>query len=106
MRVASSSYPSRDVQPVSSDEERPSAAPAASRVRSDGRLPLSEAGGRLAFMSWNAGGGAKNLAGIIDEVGNHLVAIQEAHLPQLQDLARWNWDIRKEPGRARSGPLP
>ena len=66
MRVTSSDYTGQDVQPDSSDEERPSAVPAASRVRWDGRLTLSEAGARLAFMSWNPGTAAKQLAAIID----------------------------------------
>ena len=88
LQVFSEAYTAQDLQPDSSDEERLSAAPAA---RQGGRLSSWEAGGRLAFMSWNAGGGAKNLAGVIDEVGNHIVAIQEAYIEKLQVLDRWNF---------------
>ena len=69
-----------------------SAAPAGlRRDRRDGRIAYAQAAAHVSFMSWNAGGGAKNLAGVIDEVGNHIVAVQEAHIGQLQVLDRCNF---------------
>ena len=38
----------------------------------------------------------RNLAGVIDEVGNHIVAIQEAHIGQLQVLDRWNFVCERD----------
>jgi hypothetical protein len=30
-------------------------------------------------MNWNAGGGAKTLPALLDQLGHHVFAIQEAH---------------------------
>eukprot|EP00969_Alexandrium_andersonii_P072949 3218661-Alexandrium_andersonii.AAC.1 len=35
-------------------------------------------------MSWNAGGGAKKMSAVLEEVGNHIIAVQEAHANLLQ----------------------
>ena len=79
LRVSSST------QPHTENQEEPSAAPAASselaaprRNRKDGRIAYREAAAHMSFMSWNAGGGATKVASVIEEVGNHIVAIQEA----------------------------
>ena len=55
--------------------ETPTAAPAARR-----RLPYKQAVGRFLFMSWNAGGGARQLPTVLREKGYHVFAIQEAHV--------------------------
>jgi hypothetical protein len=85
LRVSSST------QPHTENQEEPSAAPAASselaaprRDRKDGRIAYREAAAHMSFMSWNAGGGAKKIASVIEEVGNHIVAIQEANEKQLE----------------------
>ena len=54
------------------------------RDRSDGRISFRDATSRLSFMSWNPGGGARNLCSVINEVGNHSIAIQEARIDKLQ----------------------
>ena len=40
----------------------------------------------MLFMSWNAGGGARNLPAILIEKGYHFFAIQEAHEDQMAQL--------------------
>ena len=71
-----------------------SAAPAASREPS-GRLALGEAVGRLLVLSWNPGGGCRNLVHVLEEVGYHVVIIQEAWLAQLRQLdeEKWSWSL-------------
>ena len=77
--------PAASAVPAASAAPAVSSAPAAlRRDRQDGRIAYYEASGHLSFMSWNAGGGARKLADVLDEVGNHIVAIQEAHIEQLQ----------------------
>ena len=66
---------------AASAEEAPAAAPAARK-----RLRYAEAVGRVLFMSWNAGGGARNLPAILIEKGYHFFAIQEAHEDQMAQL--------------------
>ena len=68
--------------PAASAALAASSAPAA--PRRDGRIAYREASGHLSFMSWNAGGAARRAHIVLDEVGNHIVAIQEAHVEQFQ----------------------
>ena len=60
------------------------------------RLSYADATGRLLFMSWNAGWGARNLAEIIDTRGYHVVAVQEARPDFLNklDRDRWSYEIK------------
>ena len=63
----------------------PPAAPAAAQ---QARLPLAEATGRLIFMSWNPGAGAKRLTEVIDTIGYHVVAVQELSLIHISEPTR------------------
>ena len=61
-----------------------------------GRLALGQAVGRLLVLSWNPGGGCRTLVHVLEEVGYHVVIIQEARLEQLSQLDRekWSWSVR------------
>ena len=90
--VMSASWTKEDLLPIE-DEEGPTAAPAASAEEAPEAAPAArkrlrylEAAGRLLFMSWNAGGGARNLPAILIEKGYHFFAIQEAHEDQMAQL--------------------
>ena len=90
--VMSASWTKEDLLPIE-DEEGPTAAPAASAEEAPAAAPAArkrlrylEAAGRLLFMSWNAGGGARNLPAILIEKGYHFFAIQEAHEDQMAQL--------------------
>ena len=58
-------------------------------------MPYREAVGRLIFMSWNPGGGARKLAQVIDTGGYHVVAVQEVREDFLGELDtdRWSYCI-------------
>ena len=79
----------------------PPAAPAAAeeepqtRTAPGARLTYAEAVGRLLFMSWNPGAGARQLAKVIDTTGYHVVAVQEAREDFLTTLdpQRWSYVI-------------
>ena len=75
-----------DLAVCESADEALAAAPAARQ-----RLTYEEAVGRLLFMSWNAGGGARKLPTVLDYVGHHVFAIQEAHVDQMLQLNRHKW---------------
>ena len=66
----------RDLNACESADEETTAAPAAFNTK---RMTHAQAVGRLLFMSWNAGGGARKLPALLDELGRHVIAIQEAH---------------------------
>ena len=59
-------------------------------------MPYQEAVGRLMFMSWNPGAGARKLAQVIDTGGYHVVAVQEAREDYLEKLEgdRWSYSCR------------
>ena len=52
--------------------------------------------GRLLFMSWNAGGGARKLPALLDQLGHDVVAIQEAHQEQMMQLEKLNWGLQRD----------
>ena len=56
-------------------------------------MTYREATSRLIFMSWNPGAGARKLAQVIDTVGYHVVAVQEARADFLSQLdpKRWSY---------------
>ena len=56
-------------------------------------MTYEEATSRLIFMSWNPGAGARKLAQVIDTVGYHVVAVQEARADFLSQLdpKRWSY---------------
>ena len=83
VRITSTDYTEEDHDAAAALSEEENAAPSAAPAA---RLPYREATGRLAFMSWNAGGGARNLAHVLDTVGNNILAVQEAHADQLSAL--------------------
>ena len=58
-------------------------------------MPYEEAVGRLLFMSWHPGAGARKLAEVIDSRGYHIVAVQEAREDMLTELTpnRWSYTI-------------
>ena len=56
------------------------------RVPPPTRLAYREAVGRLLFMSWNAGGGARQLPTVLLEKECQVFAIQEAHVEQMLQL--------------------
>ena len=81
------------VAPAASAEEAPAAAPAARK-----RLRYAAAVGRLLFMSWSAGGGARNLPAILIDKGYHFFAIQEAHADQMAQLhGTHNFVLQQDP---------
>jgi len=47
-------------------------------------------------MSWIAGGGARNLATVLDEVGYHVFAIQEAHADQMHQMHKYSWVLQQD----------
>ena len=55
------------------------------------KAPYAEAVGRLIFMSWNPGAGARRLAEVIDTSGYHVVAVQEAREDILSTLDPQRW---------------
>ena len=59
-------------------------------------MSYAEATGRLIFMSWNLGAGAKRLAEVIDTSGYHVVAVQEARKDYLDQLdpQRWSYALK------------
>ena len=59
-----------------SADEGTTAAPAAFNTK---RMTHAQAVGRLLLMSWNAGGGARELPALLDQLGHHVFATQEAH---------------------------
>ena len=90
--------------PAALQDEAPSAAPAAPQHEAPAqdeapaarRMPYAEAVGRLMFMSWNSGAGARKLANVIDSGRYHVVAVQEACEDLLAGLApdRWSYAIK------------
>jgi hypothetical protein len=75
--VSSTSFTAGDLAAQESADKEPTAAPAART-----RMTRAQAVGHLLFMSWNAGGGARKLPKLLDELGYHVFAIQEAHQDQ------------------------
>ena len=62
-------------------------------------MPYAEAAGRLVFMSWNPGAGARKLAEVIDTGGYHVVAVQEAREDILARLDRDRWSYTIDYGQ-------
>ena len=62
-------------------------------------MSYAEATGRLIFMSWNPGAGAKHLAEVIDTSGYHVVAVQEAREDLLVKLDRQRWSFELKFGQ-------
>ena len=89
--VSSTNFTEEDLAAQESADEAPAAAPAVPK-----RLALTEAVGRLLFMSWNAGGGARKLPTVLDELGYHVFAIQEAHADQMHQLHKHNWVLQQD----------
>ena len=77
--------------PKESADEAPTAAPAAPK-----RMSHREAVGRLLFMSWNAGGGARKLPTVLDELGYHVFAIQEARVDQMRQMDKHSWVLQQD----------
>ena len=88
--VSSTNFTEEDLAAQESADEAPAAAPAVPK-----RLALTEAVGRLLFMSWNAGGGARRLPKLVDEVGYHVFAIQEAHADQMHQMLEHSWVLEQ-----------
>jgi hypothetical protein len=91
LTVSSTNFTAEDLAAQESADEAPTAAPAAPM-----RMSKEEAVGRLLFMSWNAGGGARKLPAVLDDVGYHIIAIQEAHADQMHQMTRHNWVLRQD----------
>jgi len=89
--VSSTNFTAEDLAAQESADEAPTAAPAAPT-----RMSHAEAVGRLLFMSWNAGGGARKLPNVLDELGYHVFAIQEAHVDQMRQMNNHNWVLEQE----------
>ena len=86
--VSSTNFTEEDLAAQESADEAPTAAPAAPT-----RLAHAQAVGRLLFMSWNAGGGARKLPTVLDELGHHVFAIHEAHADQMCQMSKHNWAL-------------
>ena len=92
-----------DASDAPSSSEEDTAAPAAAH-EGEGpgkrpRLSYNDACGRMLFMSWNAGGGARRIKEVIEGTGYHVVAIQEARMDWdflgSLDPNRWCWSHRE-----------
>ena len=47
-------------------------------------------------MSWNAGGGARKLPALLDELGYHVFAAQEAHQQHTLQLDSHKWVLQRD----------
>ena len=83
-----------DLNASESAVEETTAAPAAFNTS---RMTHAQVGGRLLFMSWNAGGGARKLPALLDQLGHHVFAIQEArHNHNMMQLDSHNWVLQRD----------
>ena len=62
-------------------------------------LVFHKASDRLLLMSWNPGWGARKLGDVVDQIGYHLVLIQEARPDFLSGLSRDRWSWVSEAGQ-------
>ena len=60
-------------------------------------MPYWDAVQRMCVMSWNPGGGCRNLSRVVDESGYHLVMLQEA--PATVDLDSKRWSVAADAGQ-------
>ena len=87
--VSSADFTMGDIASCESADEQTTAAPAALK------LTHAQAVGRLLFMTWNAGGGARKLPALLDQLGHHVFAIQEAHQHQMLELDNHNRTLHR-----------
>ena len=87
--VSPADFTTDDLAACERADEKTTAAPAVLK------LTHAQAGGRLLFMTWNAGGGARKLPEVLDHLGYDVFTIQEAHQEHMMQLDKLDWVLQR-----------